>query len=74
MRAASLRAWPRFGALLRLFEILAQIVPDATPDEDMSDHLMRDIGFMDGRDGKGPGRARRSDKLREALRLPPRPL
>lgn len=75
MRAATLRAWPRFGALLRLLEKLNwKHEEKGVQEEDLNDHVRRDLGLMDGRDRIGPGHARQSDELREALRLPPRML
>lgn len=75
MRAATLRAWPRFGALLRLFEKLNwKSERDDIHEADLNDHAKRDLGLIDGRDRIGPGRVRQSGELQEALRLPPRML
>lgn len=47
---------------------------DGLQEDELQDHLKRDLGLLDGRDQIGPGRVRQSDELREALRQMPRPL
>lgn len=76
MRTAAFRVWPRLLARLWIGMRFPRYVtiPQDCPEEELPDHLKRDLGLLDGREGVGPGRRRQSDAMREALRLLPRPL
>lgn len=74
MRATALRAWPRLFAWLRLPELPDHSIEKNRVEEDISDHIKRDLGLLDGRNGIGPGKMQLSDELREAIRLQPRSL
>lgn len=76
MSTVAFRVWPRLYAWLWSVEWLpfqAVRCRDAGEDE-LPDHLKRDLGLLDGRHGIGPQPERQSDELREALRRQPRPL
>lgn len=76
MRTAAFSVWPRLFARLSTVEKFSRQVAKTRdcPEEELPDHLKRDLGLLDGREGVGPGRARQSDAMREALRLLPRQL
>lgn len=76
MRTAAFSVWPRLLARLWIGMKFPRHVPMRRdcPEEELPDHLKRDLGLLDGRERVGPGRARQSDEMREALRLLPRPL
>ena len=76
MRTAAFSVWPRLLSRLWIgmkFPRHVTVRRDC-PEEELHDHLKRDLGLLDGREGVGPGRGRQSDAMREALALPPRPL
>lgn len=76
MSTAAFSVWPRLLARLWIgmkFPRHVTVRRDC-PEEELQDHLKRDLGLLDGREGVGPGRRRQSDAMREALALPLRPL
>lgn len=76
MRTAALSVWPRLFARLWILDWFTRKSAQSNPsqEDEMQDHIKRDLGLLDGRDQIGPGRGRQSDELREALRLLPRSL
>ena len=76
MRTAAFSVWPRLFARLWTGERFPRhvVIPLDCPEEELPDHLKRDLGLLDGRDRVGPGQGWQSDAMREALRLLPRPL
>ncbi len=76
MRTAALSVWPRLFARPWILDWFARRSAQVSPsqEDEIQDHIKRDLGLLDGRDQIGPGRVRQSDELREALRLLPRSL
>jgi len=76
MGAMALNAWLRIFAWLWNTDWFGEGYKpsDTLHDEELSDHLKRDLGFIEGRNRIGPETVQQSDELREALRTSPRPL
>lgn len=76
MGAVALSAWLRLFAWLWDVDWFSKAGSQADEilEDDLNDHVKRDLGIMDGRDRIGPEPARQSDELREALLRQPRPL
>lgn len=76
MGATTLNVWLRFFAWLWKTDWFGEGYRPANrlDDDALSEHLKRDLGFMEGRSRIGQGIERQSDELREALRQLPRPL
>lgn len=76
MRTAAFSVWPRLFARLSTVEIFSRQVAKTRDcsEEELPDHIKRDLGLLDGRERVGPETAKPSDDMREALRLLPRPL
>lgn len=76
MRTAAFSVWPRLFARAWILDWFSEKSIEVSPsqEDEMQDHIKRDLGLLDGRDQIGPGRARQSDELREALRMLPRSL
>lgn len=71
MRTVASSVWPRLFARAWSLDWFSKKSVQVSPsqEDEMQDHIKRDLGLLDGRDQIGPGRARQSDELREALRL-----
>ncbi len=76
MRTAAFSVWPRLFARAWSLDWFSKTSAQVSPSQqdEMHDHIKRDLGLLDGRDQIGAGRVRQSDELREALRLLPRSL
>lgn len=76
MRAAAFSVWPRLFARVWSLDWFSgkSIRVNSSQEDEMQDHIKRDLGLLDGRHGIGPQPERQSDELREALRRQPRPL
>lgn len=76
MRTAAFSVWPRLFARAWILDWFSEKSIEVSPsqEDEMQDHIKRDLGLLDGRDPIGPGRLRQSDELREALRMLPRSL
>ncbi|SCX26831.1 hypothetical protein DSM25558_4093 [Agrobacterium sp. DSM 25558] len=76
MRTAAFSVLPRLFARAWILDWFSEKSIGMSPsqEDEMQDHIKRDLGLLDGRDRIGPGRARQSDELREAIRLLPRSL
>ncbi len=76
MGATALNVWLRIFAWLWNTDWFGEgYTPSSTlHDEELSDHLKRDLGFSEGRNRIGPEPVQQSAELREALRMLPRPL
>lgn len=76
MGATTLNVWLRIFAWLWKTDWYGEgyTPSNRLHDEELSDHMKRDLGFSEGRNRIGPEPERQSDELREALRSLPRPL
>ncbi len=76
MSTAAFSVWPRLFARLWTAEwfVRKSARPGNSQEDELQDHIKRDLGLLDGRAQIGPGREQQSDELREALRLLPRSL
>ncbi len=76
MRTAAFSVWPRLFARAWILDWFSKTSAQVSPsqEDEIQDHIKRDLGLLDGRDQIGPGRERQSDELREALRMLPRSL
>jgi len=76
MGATALNVWLRIFAWLWNTDWFGKgYTPSNTlHDEELSDHLKRDLGLIEGRNRLGQQPVQLSDELREALRQSPRPL
>ncbi len=76
MGAVALSAWLRLFAWLWDVDWFSKVgsQADEIREDDLNNHVKRDLGIMDGRDRIGPEHVRQSDELREALLRQPRPL